>query len=42
VSEGYFCRSIGATTTEAVEFYITHSQDKHWKQADYEIQQILI
>ena len=41
-SEGYFCRSIGATTTEAVEFYITHSQDKHWKQADYEIQQTLI
>ena len=40
-SEGYFCRSIGATTTEAVEFYITHSQDKHWKQIDYEVQQTL-
>jgi len=33
-SEGYFCRSIGSTTTEAVEYYITHSQDKHW--VDYE------
>ena len=33
-SEGYFCRSIGSTTTEAVEYYIEHSQDKHW--IDYE------
>lgn len=33
-SEGYFCRSIGSTTTEAVEYYIEHSQDKHW--VDYE------
>lgn len=33
-TEGYFCRSIGATTTEAVEYYIKHSQDKHW--ADFE------
>lgn len=40
-SEGYFCRSIGATTTEAVEFYIKYSQDKHWKNADYEVQQTL-
>ena len=40
-SEGYFCRSIGATTTEAVEFYIKHSQDKHWKDLDYEVQQTL-
>ena len=31
---GYFCRSIGSTTTEAVEYYIEHSQDKHW--VDYE------
>ena len=29
-SEGYFCRSIGSTTTEAVEFYIKESQQKHW------------
>jgi putative transposase len=33
-SEGYFCRSIGSTTTESVEYYIEHSQDKHW--VDYE------
>ena len=33
-TEGYFCRSIGSTTTEAVEYYIEHSQDKHW--VDYE------
>ncbi len=36
-SEGYFCRSIGSTTTEAVEYYIEHSQDKHW--VDYEVHQ---
>ena len=36
-SEGYFCRSIGSTTTEAVEYYIKHSQDKHW--VDYEVYQ---
>ena len=33
-SEGYFCRSIGSTTNEAVEYYIEHCQDKHW--VDYE------
>ena len=36
-SGGYFCRSIGSTTTEAVEYYIEHSQDKHW--VDYEVHQ---
>jgi putative transposase len=36
-SEGYFCRSIGSTTTEAVEYYIEHAQDKHW--VDYEVYQ---
>src|SRR3989338_3335585 len=36
-SAGYFCRSIGSTTTEEVEYYIKHSQDKHW--VDYEIYQ---
>ena len=40
-SAGYFCRSIGATTTDAVEFYIKYSQNKHWKNVDYEVQQIL-
>ena len=29
-SEGYFCRSIGETTSEAVEHYIKESQSKHW------------
>jgi len=29
-SEGYFCRSIGETTSEAVEYYIKESQVKHW------------
>src|SRR3989338_10593456 len=38
-SGGYFCRSIGATTTEAVEYYIKHSQDKHWVDIDYEAYQ---
>jgi putative transposase len=37
-SEGYFCRSIGATTTEAVKYYIEHSQEKHWNNFDYEVQ----
>ena len=30
-SSGYFCRSIGETTSEAVEHYIRESQSKHWK-----------
>ncbi len=38
-SAGYFCRSIGSTTTEAVEYYIKYSQDKHWSNMDYEIYQ---
>ena len=29
-SSGYFCRSIGETTSEAVEHYIKESQSKHW------------
>jgi len=29
-SEGYFARSIGETTSEAVEHYILESQVKHW------------
>ncbi len=36
-SAGYFCRSIGATTTEAVDYYIKNSQEKHWEQVDYEV-----
>ncbi len=30
-SGGYFCRSIGETTSEAVEHYIKESQSKHWE-----------
>lgn len=29
-SEGYFARSIGETTSDAVEHYILESQEKHW------------
>ena len=29
-SEGYFCRSIGETTSDAVKHYIEESQTKHW------------
>ena len=29
-SAGYLCRSIGETTSEAVEHYIKESQSKHW------------
>lgn len=29
-SAGYFCRSIGEATSEAVEHYIKESQSKHW------------
>jgi REP element-mobilizing transposase RayT len=35
-SGGYFYRSIGSTTTEAVQYYIEHSQRRHWMGFDYE------
>ena len=35
-TRGYFYRSIGATTSGAVEFYINNSQEKHWQGVDYE------
>ncbi len=35
-TRGYFYRSIGATTSGAVEFYINNSQEKHWEGVDYE------
>ena len=38
-SGGYFYRSIGSTTTEAVQYYIEHSQRKHWMGFDYEEQE---
>jgi len=34
-SEGYFYRTVGIVTREAVQFYIEHSQKKHWKAVDY-------
>jgi len=30
-SDGYFHRTVGAVTTEAMHNYITESQQKHWK-----------
>jgi putative transposase len=38
-SDGYFYRSIGSTTTDAVQYYIEHSQRKHWMGYDYEEEQ---
>ena len=35
-SEGYFYRTVGIVTREAVEFYIEHSQKKHWRAVDYQ------
>ena len=35
-SAGYFYRSIGATTTEAMDYYVNHSQSKHWVALDYD------
>ena len=36
-SSGYFHRTVGAVTSETMEFYVKHSQDKHWKKVDYDI-----
>ena len=38
-TSGYFYRSIGQATSEAVRFYIEHSQAKHWEVVDYEFYQ---
>ena len=38
-SDGYFYRSVGSTTAEAVKFYVEHAQTKHWMQHDYETEQ---
>ncbi len=35
-SDGYFYRSVGSTTSEAVRYYIERSQRKHFIQHDYE------
>ena len=33
-SDGYFYRSVGSTTAEAVQYYVQHSQRKRWTQYD--------
>jgi len=35
-SDGYFYRSVGSTTAEAVQYYVQNSQRKHWMRYDYE------
>jgi len=36
-SSGYFHRTVGAVTSDSMEFYVKHSQDKHWKAIDYDL-----
>jgi REP element-mobilizing transposase RayT len=33
-SDGYFYRSVGSTTAEAVQYYVENSQRKHWMRYD--------
>ena len=35
-TSGYFYRSIGSVTSEAMRFYVEHAQEKHWEAVDYE------
>ena len=35
-SAGYFYRSVGSVTSEAMEWYIKHAQAKHWKALDHQ------
>lgn len=35
-SSGYFHRTVGAVTSDTMEFYVKHSQKRHWKSVDYE------
>ena len=35
-SDGYFYRSVGSTTSEAVQYYIQNSPRKHYAKPDYE------
>lgn len=35
-SGGYFYRSVGSTTGEAIQYYIQKSQKRHWIALDYE------
>ncbi len=34
-SAGYFYESIGRVTSDAIEYYITRQQGKHWAEEDY-------
>src|SRR3989338_7554769 len=34
-SEGYFYRTVGIVTAEAVKYYVEHGQQKHWQAVDY-------
>ena len=34
---GYFYRSVGATTNEAIKYYLEHSQRKHWRAVDHDV-----
>jgi len=34
-SEGYFYRTVGVVTAEAVKYYVEHGQQKHWQAVDY-------
>ncbi|MGC9107564.1 MAG: IS200/IS605 family transposase [Infirmifilum sp.] len=38
-SGGYFYRSVGSTTAEAVQYYVENSQRKHWM--DYQETKIM-
>ena len=34
-SEGYFYRTVGIVTADAVKYYVEHGQQKHWQAVDY-------
>ena len=35
-SAGYFYRSVGSVTSDAIQWYIEHAQRKHWKALDHQ------
>jgi len=35
-TSGYFYRSVGSVTSEAMKFYVAHAQRKHWEVVDEE------
>ena len=44
-SRGYFYRSIGSTTNQAMEYYVKYAQRKHWhitKETEYRAQKLII